>query len=72
MISNTKVGLSPATSSKVIDALGGTTEVSRLCSVSTAAVSQWRKNGISRAFALYLRERFKHLPIMKTEEVLSL
>ena len=72
MISNVKSGLSPETSSKVIDALGGTGEVSRICGVTTAAVSQWRKKGMTRAFALYLRERFKNLPVMKIDEVLSL
>ena len=67
-----KAKVAPGLSSQMIDALGGTTEVSRICGVTTAAVSQWRKKGISRAFALYLRERFKNLPIMKTDDVLSL
>lgn len=30
----------------VIDALGGTAEVARLCKTSMAAVSQWKDNGI--------------------------
>ena len=64
--------LSPDLSSQIIDALGGTGEVSRLCGVSTSAVAQWRKNGMTRSFGLFLRERFKNLPIMKTDEVLSL
>ena len=72
MKKNKPAGLTPEVSSNVIDALGGTTEVSKLCGVSTAAVAQWRSKGMTRAFALYLRERFKNLPIMKTDEVLSL
>jgi len=31
---------------EIIDILGGTSQVSRLCGVSPAAVCQWRKNGI--------------------------
>ena len=61
--------LSPQISNHIIDALGGTFEVSTLCGISPAAVSQWRNKGISRGYALYLRERFKTLPIMRTEIV---
>jgi len=32
--------------SEIIEILGGTSQVSRLCGVSPAAVCQWRKNGI--------------------------
>lgn len=31
---------------KLIDALGGTSEVAELCGITTGAVSQWRTNGI--------------------------
>lgn len=31
---------------RVIDALGGTAEVARLCRINMAAVSQWKENGI--------------------------
>lgn len=31
---------------RVIDALGGTAEVARLCKINMAAVSQWKENGI--------------------------
>ena len=41
--------------SRIIDALGGTGEVARMCEVSDAAVSQWRKDGIPRARLQYLR-----------------
>ena len=39
----------------IIDALGGTGEVSRICSVTTSAVSQWRNNGIPSAWLRYFR-----------------
>lgn len=42
-------------SSEVIDAMGGTGEVARLCEVSDAAVSQWRKYGIPKAQLKFLR-----------------
>ena len=61
--------LPPQISNHIIDTLGGTFEVSFLCGITPAAVSQWRNNGISRGYALYLRERFKTLPIMRTEIV---
>lgn len=34
------------TPDQIIDALGGTSEVARLCAVSDPSVSQWRKAGI--------------------------
>jgi hypothetical protein len=40
---------------RVIDALGGTGEVARLCEVSDAAVSQWRRDGIPKARIQFLR-----------------
>lgn len=40
---------------RVIDALGGTGEVAKLCEVSDAAVSQWRHDGIPRARLQFLR-----------------
>jgi hypothetical protein len=42
-------------SSEVIDALGGTVEVSRMCNVTKGAVSQWRENGIPEARLMYLK-----------------
>ena len=61
--------LNPELSREVINALGGTTEVSRLCVVQLAAVSQWKKNGIPRARLMFLRERFKNKPIMQKHEI---
>lgn len=43
------------TPDQIIDALGGTAEVARLCEVSSQAVSQWRSNGIPRAQLRFLR-----------------
>lgn len=40
---------------KIIDGLGGTAEVARLCEVSAQAVSQWRTDGIPKARLMYLR-----------------
>lgn len=40
---------------RVIDALGGTNEVARLCEVTPQAVSQWRADGLPKARSQYLR-----------------
>lgn len=32
----------------IIDAMGGTNEVARLCDLTPGAVSQWRDNGIPK------------------------
>ena len=40
--------------SDIIDALGGTTEVARLCKVQPPSVSGWRNNGIPRARRQFL------------------
>ena len=40
--------------SKLIDKLGGTGKVADLCEVTSAAVSQWRKDGIPRARRMFL------------------
>jgi hypothetical protein len=40
---------------RVIDALGGTNEVARLCEVTPQAVSQWRTDGLPRARTQFLR-----------------
>lgn len=41
--------------SKIIDALGGTSAVAKLCKVRPPSVSEWRKNGIPAAREQYLR-----------------
>lgn len=40
---------------KIIDALGGTAEVARLCQVKPPSVSQWRESGIPAARLMYLK-----------------
>ncbi len=39
---------------KIIDALGGTLAVARMCEVKPPAVSQWKKKGIPKAQLRYL------------------
>jgi hypothetical protein len=40
---------------EIIDALGGTNEVARICEVTAQAVSQWRDDGIPKARLMYLK-----------------
>lgn len=40
---------------KIIDALGGTSEVARICDVKPPSVSEWRDKGIPAARLMYLR-----------------
>lgn len=40
--------------SKIIDKLGGTAAVARLCKVKQPSVSEWRRYGIPRARLQYL------------------
>lgn len=40
---------------EIIDALGGTVEVSELCEIAPSAVSQWRLTGIPKARLMYLK-----------------
>ncbi|MDN4632293.1 hypothetical protein QCD71_12265 [Sphingomonas sp. PsM26] len=42
-------------SNKIIDALGGTTVVSRMTETSPSTVHSWRKNGIPRSRLAHLR-----------------
>lgn len=39
----------------IINALGGTTAVAKLCEVRPASVSQWRDHGIPKARLMFLR-----------------
>lgn len=43
---------------EIIDALGGTAEVARLCGVKPPSVTQWRTNGIPQARLMYLKLKF--------------
>lgn len=40
---------------KVIDRLGGTAEVARICAVKPPSVSEWRTVGIPSARLMYLK-----------------
>lgn len=40
---------------EIIDKLGGTAEVARLCQVKPPSVSQWRESGIPAARLMFLR-----------------
>jgi hypothetical protein len=42
------------TDSDIIDRLGGTSEVARLCQVKPPSVSEWRQNGIPAARRQFL------------------
>nr|DAE00639.1 MAG TPA: DNA-binding transcriptional regulator [Myoviridae sp. ctakU3] len=51
--------LTPETSKKLIESLGGTKRVSEIFSCSMSSVSQWKKNGIPRGYVFYLSEKFR-------------
>lgn len=52
------------TDSEIIDRLGGTTEVARICQIKPPSVSEWRSSGIPSArrqfLALLCPEAFQH------------
>lgn len=39
----------------IIDAIGGTAEVARICEIKPPSVSEWRSSGIPRARLMFLR-----------------
>lgn len=43
------------TASELIDLLGGTAEVARLCEVQPPSVSEWRHKGIPKARLMFLK-----------------
>ena len=43
----------------LLQLLGGTNKVAKMCNVEPAAVSQWRKNGIPREQLLFLGARIE-------------
>jgi hypothetical protein len=55
----------------VIDALGGPAETARLCDVSTAAVSQWKKNGIPKTQLRFLKSARPELFGIEEKRVLT-
>lgn len=51
-----QVRLDAPAASALINALGGTSKVSKDTGLSSAAVSQWRKNGIALTRLLFLKQ----------------
>ena len=45
--------------SAIIDLLGGTSRVAKMCKVATTAVTQWRKNGIPADRFMFLGARIE-------------
>lgn len=48
----------PVQASQLIDSLGGTKRVAALCSVRAPSISQWRRRGIPRPWALFFQAKF--------------
>jgi DNA-binding transcriptional regulator YdaS (Cro superfamily) len=46
---------------EIINLLGGTSKVSRMCSVSPAAVCQWRKKGIPKDRLIFVAALIERL-----------
>ena len=61
--------LDPAFS--VIEELGGTSAVARICGVTPSSASEWKTEGISRGYFMFLREKFANLPIMREKIALD-
>lgn len=56
-------------SQEIIRSLGGTVEVAGICGRVPSSVSDWKQKGIPRSFVMFLRERYKRLPVMRTDEI---
>lgn len=58
--------------SEIIDALGGTAEVARLCNVRPPSVSEWKVKGIPHARRMYLEvlrpDVFAQIPEQPAEQ----
>jgi hypothetical protein len=50
-----RIAASSVDARRVIDQLGGTTAVAKLCEIAAPSVSEWRKKGIPRAREQFLR-----------------
>ncbi|OWQ56425.1 hypothetical protein CEE60_02825 [Stenotrophomonas maltophilia] len=48
----------PVQASMLIDSLGGTKRVAALCSVRAPSISQWRRRGIPRPWALFFHAKY--------------
>lgn len=54
----------------IVNDLGGTSKVAEMCGLAPSTVSEWKSEGLPKAWVLYLRERFKDkLPVMEHPEV---
>lgn len=51
------IRLMNTTAIKVIDALGGTYAVARLCGIQPPSVSEWKKNGIPKPWLMFFEQR---------------
>lgn len=51
------------TASEIIDALGGTSAVAKMCDIKPPSVSEWRKAGIPRPWMKFLEN--KHRKVFK-------
>jgi DNA-binding transcriptional regulator YdaS (Cro superfamily) len=49
------------TDSAIIDLLGGTNAVARMCKVASTAVTQWRKNGIPAERFMFLGAKIEEV-----------
>ena len=50
----------------IIDALGGTAQVARICGVRPQAVSQWKTNGIPKPWLKFLQSAYPK--VFKTQK----
>lgn len=57
----------PEYASEMIDILGGTAAVSRICGIRDPSVSSWRKLGMPKSRFMFLSERYKKLIRAKYE-----
>lgn len=55
----------------VIDRLGGTGAVARICEINPASVSGWRENGIPKSRVQFLRAVYPEafLPVLKHKDL---
>lgn len=56
-------------SARIVEELGGTSALAAFCRIRPSSVCDWKRVGIPRPWALYLRERFKTLPVMREQEI---
>lgn len=63
------------TDSEIIDRLGGTTEVARICQIKPPSVSEWRSSGIPSArrqfLALLRPEAFEAMSIKSVRQAVA-